>query len=58
MVPLIISHDGVVHKDSVRRGKVFAPYQVDWVRMTQKVLKYNVVIVEKFFNKGGWVSDA
>ena len=30
MVPLIISHDGAVHKDSVRRWKGFAPdIQVD-----------------------------
>ena len=34
MVPLIISHDGAVHKDSVRRWKDFAPeVRVDWVRM-------------------------
>ena len=39
MVPLIISHDGAVHKDSVRRWKNFAPdVQVDWVRMAQNVL--------------------
>ena len=25
MVPLIISHDGAIHKDSVRRWKDFAP---------------------------------
>ena len=27
---------------------------VDWVRMAQNVLRYNVVIVGKFFNKGSW----
>ena len=59
MVPLIISHDGAVHRDTVRRWKSFAPdIQVDWVRMTQNVLRYNVVIVGKFFNKGSWVSEA
>ena len=26
--------------------------------MTQSVLRYNVVIVGKFFNKGSWVSEA
>ena len=31
---------------------------VDWVRMAQNVLRYNVVIVGKFFNKGSWVSEA
>ena len=32
MVPLIISHDGTVNKDSVRRWKNFATdIQVDWV---------------------------
>ena len=31
---------------------------MDWVRMTQNVLRYNVVIVGKFFNKGSWVSEA
>ena len=59
MVPLIISHDGAVHKDTVRRWKNFAPdLDVDWVRMAQNVLRYNVVIVGKFFNKGGWTSEA
>ena len=59
MVPLIISHDGAVHKDIVRRWKSFAPdTKVDWVRMAQSVLRFNVVIVGKFFNKGSWVSEA
>ena len=59
MVPIIISHDGVVHKDSVRRWKDFASdVKVDWVRMAQNVLRYNVVIVGRFFNKGSWVSEA
>ena len=59
MVPIIISHDGAVHKDSVRRWKEFAPdIKVDWVRMAQNVLRYNVVIVGKFFNKGSWMSEA
>ena len=58
MVPLIISHDGAVHKDSVRRWKSFASdIKIDWVRMAQSVLRYNVVIVGKFFNKGSWVSE-
>ena len=58
-VPLIISHDGAVHRDTVRRWKDFAPdIKVDWVRMAQNVLRYNVVIVGKFFNKGDWVSEA
>ena len=59
MVPLIISHDGAIHKDSVRRWKNFAPdINVDWVRMAQSVLRYNVVIVGQFFNKGSWMTDA
>ena len=59
MVPLIISHDGAVHRDTVRRWKNFAQdIQVDWVRMAQNVLRYNVVIVGRFFNKGSWVSEA
>ena len=34
IVPLIISHDGAVNKDCVRRLKDFAAdVQVDWVRM-------------------------
>ena len=46
MVPLIISHSGAVHKDTIRRWKDFAPdIQVDWVRMAQNMLRYNVVIV-------------
>ena len=50
-VPLIISNDGAVHRDSVRRWKNFAlDIQVDWVRMAQSVLRYNVVIVGQFFN--------
>ena len=59
MVPLIVSHDGAVHRDTLKRWKSFAlDIQVDWVRMAQNVLRYNVVIVGKFFNKGSWVSDA
>ena len=59
MVPLIISNDGAVHRDTVRRWKDFAPdIQVDRVRMAQNVLRYNVVIVGRFFNKGSWVSEA
>ena len=58
MVPIIISHDGAVHKDTVRRWKDIArDIKVDWVRMAQNVLRYNVVIVGKFFNKGSWVSE-
>ena len=49
MVPLIISNDGVIIKDSVKRWMDFAPdIKVDWVRMAQNVLLYNVVIVGKF----------
>ena len=45
MVPLIISHDGAVHMDTVRRWKAFAPdIKVDWVQNVQSVLRYNVVI--------------
>ena len=59
MVPLVISHDGAVHKDSVKRWKNFAPdIKVDWVRMAQNVMRYNVVIVGKFFNKGSLCSEA
>ena len=59
MVPLIVSHDGAVHRDSIRRWKDFAPdIKADWVRMAQEVLRFNVVIVGKFFNKGSWVSEA
>ena len=48
MDPLIISNDGAVHGDTVRRWKDFAPViQVDWVRMAQNVLQFNVVIVGK-----------
>ena len=37
----------------------FAPdIQVDWVTMARNTLRYNVVIVGKFFNKGSWVSEA
>ena len=59
MVPLIVSHDGAVFRDRVRRWKDIArDIKVDWVRMAQSVLRYNVVIVGKFFNKGSWVSEA
>ena len=59
MVPLIISHDGAIHRGSVMRWKSFAKdIEVDWVRMAQSVMRYNVVIVGKFFNKGSWVSEA
>ena len=53
MVPLIVSHDGAVHKDTIRRWKNFAPdIKVDWVRMAQNVFRYNVLIVGKFFQRG------
>ena len=59
MVPLIISHDGAIHKDTVMRWKSFdKDIKVDWVRMAQSVLRYNVVIVGRFFNKGKWTSEA
>ena len=59
MVPLIVSHDGAIHKDPVKRWKNFAPdIKVDWVKMAQSVLRYNVVIEGKFFNRGSWVSEA
>ena len=59
MVPIIISHDGAVHRETVRRWNDFAKdIKVDWVRMAQNVLRYNVLIVGKFFNKGSWVSEA
>ena len=58
IVEHIISHDGAVHKDSVRRRKNFPlDIKADRVRMAQNVLRYNLVIVGKFFNKGSWVSD-
>ena len=51
-MPLIVSHEGAVHKESVTRWKDIAKdIKVDWVRMAQNVLRYNVVIVGKFFNK-------
>ena len=53
MVPLIISNDGAVHKDTVRRWKSFSPdIEVDLVRMAQNVIRYNVMIVGKFSTKG------
>ena len=59
MVPLSISNDGAVHRDTIRRWKSFAPdIKVDWVRMAQNVLRFNDVIVGKFFNKGSWSSEA
>ena len=32
--------------------------KVEWVRMAQSVIRYNVVIVGKFFKNGSWVSEA
>ena len=59
MVPVIISNDVAVHKDAVTTWNDFSLcIKVDWVRMAQNVLRYNVVIVGKFFGKGCWVSDA
>ena len=59
MVPLIVSHDGATHRDIVRRRKNFAPdITANWVQMARNVLRYNIVILGKFFNKGSWVSEA
>ena len=45
VVPLNVSHDGSVHKDTVRRWKAFArDIDVDLVRIAQNVLRYNVVM--------------
>ena len=58
MVPIIISHDGAVHRDAIRRWKDFAlDIQVDWVRMPQNVLRFNLVVGKKFF-EGSWSSEA
>ena len=58
IIPVIIPHDGAVHKDMVKRWKDIAPeIYVGWVRMAQSVLRYNVVIVGRYFNKGSWVSE-
>ena len=58
MVPLIVSHDGAVHRDAIRRWKAFAQnIKGDSVRMAQNLHRFNVVIVGKFFNKGSWVSE-
>ena len=47
MAPLIISHDGAVHRDTIRRWKDFAPdIKVDWVRMAQNTIRSNMVIWE------------
>ena len=57
MVPLIISHDGAVHRDAVKRWKDLCPdIKVDLVWIAQNVLRYNVVIVGKFVNKSSLVS--
>ena len=59
MVRLIVSHDRAVHGDAVMRSKdISSDIKVDRVRMAQSVLRYNVVIVGNFFNKGSWVSEA
>ena len=39
-------------------GMTLPDIQVDWVWMAQSVLRYNVVVVAKSFNKGSWVSEA
>ena len=58
MAPLIISHDGAVYRDFVRRWKDFAQdITVNWVLMAQNVLRCNVAIVGQFFNKWSRVLD-
>ena len=43
----------------MRRWKNFASdIKVEWVRMAQNVLRYNVVVIGKFFDNGSWVSEA
>ena len=36
----------------------FRDIKVDWIGMAQSVLRYNIVIVGKFFGKGSWASEA
>ena len=58
MVPLIISRDSAIRRDSVRRWKDFASnIKVDRVLDCPDVLRYNVVIVRNYF-KRSLVSDA
>ena len=58
IVPIVVSHDGAVHKDIVWPWNDIAwVIRVDWVRMAQSVLRYNVVIMGKFFNEDSWVSE-
>ena len=52
IVPLIISHDGAVHKDTVRRRKDFPRHQGQLGADGTEFLRYNDLIDGKFFNKG------
>ena len=57
MVPLILSHDGAVHRETVRRLNDYAPdITTDSVRIAKNVLRYNIVIVGMFFNKASLTS--
>ena len=59
MVPQIISHDRAINRDTVMRWNDFnTDIKVDRVRMAQSVLRYNVVLVGRFFNTGKWTSEA
>ena len=54
LFPLIVSRDGAVHRDSLRRRKNFTPdIKVDMVRMAQTVLRYNVVIAGNSSKEAG-----
>ena len=58
MIHLIISNEGAVHKDTVKRLKDYSPYQGSSGADDTEVLKFNVEIVGMFFNKESWVSQA
>ena len=52
IVPLTISHDGVVRNVSVQWRKDLKAFTyVDWVLIEQNVLRYNVVFVGKVFQR-------
>ena len=59
MVHLIISHDGAVHKDTIRRWKDFAPdIQVDWCGWHRTSCTTTSSLLGSFSIRGSWMSEA
>ena len=51
VIPVNVTFDGCIHKKNVQEFKKIENNKNDWVRISQNVLRYNVVVIGMFFVK-------